>query len=233
MLKQITKLLVIQDRDSKIKSLQHDLDKIPRDAAAIKQRLVTAMENLAKAKLTMQENEVAIKKIDLDRKVRKTTIERLTTQQFETKKNDEYATLGSEVIRYQDMVDELETQELECMEKSDDLKATQADAESKLSKTKENMAEEVKALTSRKATNSVRIEELKVERAELIKSIDAGLASMYERVFTKKGENAIAPLEGNKCGSCHMKVIADTVSRTINEKEVSQCDNCAAFLYSV
>lgn len=95
------------------------------------------------------------------------------------------------------------------------------------------MADEVKALTVRKAQNSSRIEELKAERAELIKPVDPTLAATYERVFAKKGANSIVPLKGNQCGSCHMKVIADTVNRTINEKEVSQCDNCGAFLYSV
>ncbi len=233
MLKSITELLVVQDRDSKIQALQQELDKIPRDAAAIKQRLVDASEKFTKAKAEMQENEVTIKTIDLDNRVRKDTIQKLTAQQFETSKPEEYTALGAEVIRYQDMVDELETKELECMEKSDRLKAVFTEAETRLIQTKEAMAVEIKALTERKATNSVRIEELKTERAELIKPVSKSLLAMYDRVFAKKGATSIVPLNGNQCGSCHMKVIADTVSRTINEKEVSQCDNCAAFLYSV
>jgi len=233
MLPEIESLLVIQDRDHKIKTLQAEINKIPRDAAAIKQRLDNATELLETAKQAIVENELAIKKIDLDRKVRKDTIEKLNVQRFETKKNDEYAALGAEVTRYQDMVDVLETEEPEYMEKSDALEADLAAAQKQLVNVKASMAAEVKALTEKKVQNTTRIEEVKADRANLVKEIDPGLLATYERVFAKKGNQTVAPLNINKCGGCHMKVIADTVSRTIAEKVVSQCENCGCFLYSV
>lgn len=232
MLPQIESLLVIQDRDHQIQTLTGELEKIPRDAAAIKGRLTEAQEALDAAREGIQKNELAVKKIDLERKTRKNTIERLTTQQFETKKNDEFAALGAEIIRYQDMVDELETQELEYMEQSDDLKSAFSKAEEKLTSIKAGMAEEVKALTEKKNNHSVRIAELKEERAILVKDIEDSTLAMYERVFAKKGNAAVCPLHGNQCGGCHMKVISDTVSKTVQEKELSQCENCGCFLYS-
>jgi len=132
MLPQIESLLVIQDRDHQLQTLKNDLEKIPRDAAAIKERVMQATAELNTAKENVQQNELAIKKIDLDRKTRKDTIEKLTVQQFETSKNDEYAALGAEIVRYTDIVNELETQELEYMEKSDDLTVTLTTAEEKL-----------------------------------------------------------------------------------------------------
>jgi predicted nucleic acid-binding Zn-ribbon protein len=233
MLPQIESLLVIQDRDHKIQTLQIELEKIPRDAAAIKNRLSEAQATLDIAREGIQKNELAVKKIDLDRKTRKNTIERLTTQQFETKKNDEFAALGAEIIRYQDMVDDLETQELEYMEKTDDLTTALNKANEKLTSIKAGMADEVKALTEKKNNNSIRIAELKEERANLVKDVEDTTLTMYERVFTKKGNAAVSPLHDNQCGGCHMKVISDTVSRTIQEKELSQCENCGCFLYSV
>ncbi|MGJ8657510.1 MAG: zinc ribbon domain-containing protein [Akkermansiaceae bacterium] len=233
MLPQIESLLVIQDRDHKIQTLQRELDKIPRDAASIKSRLSEAQTSLVLARENSQKNDLAIKKIDLDRKTRKNTIEKLTVQQFETTKNDEFAALGAEIIRYQDMVNDLETQELECMEKSDELSAILNQATEKLTSIKSGMADEVKALTEKKNNNSARITELNEERAILIKDIEASTLAMYDRVFAKKGNAAVCPLHENQCGGCHMKVISDTVSKTIQEKQLSQCENCGCFLYSV
>ncbi len=233
MLPQIESLLVIQDRDHQIQTLQNELEKIPRDAANIKNRLSEAQADYDLAKEHIQQNELAVKKIDLDRKTRKDTIEKLTVQQFETKKNDEYTALGAEIIRYQDMVDALETQELEYMEKSDDLTTALSTAEKKLTSIKEGMADEVKALTEKKNNHSARIAELSQERSILVKDIDEATLVMYDRVFKKKGNAAVCPLHENQCGGCHMKVISDTVSRTIQEKELSQCENCGCFLYSV
>jgi predicted nucleic acid-binding Zn-ribbon protein len=233
MLPQIESLLVIQDRDHQIQTLQRELEKIPRDAAAIKSRLVEAQSALDTARDSIQQNELAVKKIDLDRKTRKNTIERLTVQQFETKKNDEFAALGAEIIRYQDMVDDLETQELEYMEKTDDLTSAFNKANEKLTSIKSGMTDEVKALSSKKNNNSTRIAELNEERVILIKDVEASTLTMYERVFAKKGNAAVCPLHDTQCGGCHMKVISDTVSKTIQEKELSQCENCGCFLYSV
>jgi predicted nucleic acid-binding Zn-ribbon protein len=233
MLPQIESLLVIQDRDHQIQTLQSELEKIPRDAAAIKGRLVEAQSALDIAREGIQKNELAVKKIDLDRKTRKNTIERLTVQQFETKKNDEFAALGAEIIRYQNMVDELETQELEYMENSDDLISTFTKANEKLTSIKTGMMDEVKALTEKKSNHSIRIAELNEERATIAKDIEDTTLTMYERVFAKKGNSAVCPLHENQCGGCHMKVISDTVSKTIQEKELSQCENCGCFLYSV
>ncbi|MEZ7957911.1 MAG: C4-type zinc ribbon domain-containing protein [Rubritalea sp.] len=233
MLPQIESLLVIQDRDHQIQTLQRELEKIPRDAAAIKGRLVEAQSALDIAREGIQKNELAVKKIDLDRKTRKNTIERLTVQQFETKKNDEFAALGAEIIRYQNMVDELETQELEYMENSDDLISTFTKANEKLTSIKTGMMDEVKALTEKKSNHSIRIAELNEERATIAKDVEDTTLTMYERVFAKKGNSAVCPLHENQCGGCHMKVISDTVSKTIQEKELSQCENCGCFLYSV
>lgn len=233
MLPQIESLLVVQDRDYQIKTLKKDLERIPLDAAAIKDRVMKATAELNTAKENVQQNELAVKKIDLDRKTRTDTIDKLTVRQFETTKNDEYAALGAEIVRYTDMVNELETQELECMEKSDGLAEILAKAEEKLTAVKEGMPAEVKALTEKKNNLTARIAELTEERAILVKDVESGTLAIYDRVFAKKGNAAVSPLSDNLCGGCHMKVIADTISRTIDEKELSQCENCGCFLYSV
>jgi len=233
MLPIIESLLVLQDRDHQITTLQAELDHIPRDAAAIKQRLDDAQKLTDEAREAVQQNELAMKKIDLDRKTRKDTIEKLTVQQFETKKNDEFAALGAEIIRYKDMVDNLETEELEYMEKSDALTSELAKAQETLDSIKAGMADEVKTLSARKTNNASRIAELKEERANLAKEVDPSTRQTYERIFTKKGNATVSPLQHDKCGGCHMKVISGTISKTIDEKELSFCENCGCFLYSV
>ncbi len=233
MLLQIKSLLVIQDRDHKIKSLQLEIEKIPRDAAAIKARLDDAQSKADSARDTIIKNELAIKKIDLERMTRRTTMDRLATQQFETKKSDEFAALGAELIRYQDMVNDLENQEFELMEKSDELALELEKANEKLTSVKASMVIEIKILTEKKANHSIRITELKDERAALSKEIDGTTLAIYDRVFAKKGNTAVSPLHNNQCGGCHMKVIQETISKTIKEEQLSQCENCGCFLYSV
>eukprot|EP00112_Aurelia_sp_Birch-Aquarium-sp1_P008667 Seg19605.1 transcript_id=Seg19605.1/GoldUCD/mRNA.D3Y31 product="hypothetical protein" protein_id=Seg19605.1/GoldUCD/D3Y31 len=232
MLPEIAALLIVQDRDHKIQQLEKELEKIPRDAENAKLRYKGDAEAVANAKTAQQENAVAIKGVELDIKTRKDTIAKLKTQQFETKKNEEYTALGAEVIRYTDTVDELETQELELMEEADTLTEKLKQAEEKLVITKQHVEEELAQLKERSTQSKARLTEQKAERKDLVKDVNPSLLAMYDRLFKTKGNGAVSPLVGNQCGGCHMKVVPATVSKAIAEEEVTQCENCSCFLYS-
>ena len=83
MLAEIESLLVLQDRDQRILNLQADLKRIPIDQERAKERLANDLDAVAKAKSTVQENEIAIKNIELDIGTRKDTLTKLKTQQYD------------------------------------------------------------------------------------------------------------------------------------------------------
>ena len=75
------------------------------------------------AKKAVQENEVAMKNLEIEIETRNDSIAKLKIQQYETKKNEEFRAMGTEIERYGNEVRELEDQELELMEKGETLKA--------------------------------------------------------------------------------------------------------------
>jgi len=123
MLAEIESLLVLQDRDQRILRLEEDMKRIPENKERAKERLANDLAAVANAKKAVQDNEVAIKNVELDIGTRKSTLDRLKVQQYETKKNDEFTALGNEIVRYNDEVDQFETTELELMETADELRA--------------------------------------------------------------------------------------------------------------
>lgn len=231
MLPEVESLLIVQDRDQKIQALQQELAKIPRDKARAEEKLSSDTLGLANAKSAVQQNEVAIKKLELDIGTRRTTIDRLKVQQFETKKNDEYNTLGDEIVRYTELVDDLETQELELMEKADELRAAQATAAEALAATQKLVDIDLADL-DRKATQAQsRLQEGLEERASLVQKVDDSLLALYQRLLKSKGSDPVAPTKGSQCGGCHMKITATTVVKVQTEKEITQCENCGRILY--
>src|SRR5215472_13299290 len=67
--------------------------------------------------------EVERKKLELDVGTRTESISRLKTQQYQTRKNDEFQALGHEIERYENEVRKLEDEELELMIEADKLKS--------------------------------------------------------------------------------------------------------------
>ena len=123
MQKTVEKLIVIQERDQKIRDLNTELQRLPAEEEQARARLAGDTAAVEAAKKAIQENEVAMKNFELDIETRKDTIAKLKTQQFETRKNEEFTALGDEITRYGDEVTALEDSELELMELGETLSA--------------------------------------------------------------------------------------------------------------
>ena len=125
----ITGLLSLQERDLRLQELRKELERIPQEQGLARERLAAHQQAVDDAKASLQENEVAIKGVELDVGTRRESITRLKQQQFETRKNEEYQALGVKVIHYTKEIDGLETRELELMERGDQLRNSLQEAE--------------------------------------------------------------------------------------------------------
>jgi predicted nucleic acid-binding Zn-ribbon protein len=232
MLEDVRSLLVLQDRDRRLLSLAKDLEKLPQDEARAKGKLADDNKAVQVANEALVECELQLKRIELDVGARKTTIQRLKVQQFETRKNDEYQALGNEVVRYEKEVDELETKELELMEKIDQLRATLKEAEAKRAKTQVLVDEDLVAIRQRAERITQEQTELTAERDQLATAIPESILPLYQRLMKTKAGLAIAPMHEGKCGGCHMKLIASTVVAVQTGKELARCEDCGRILYA-
>jgi len=229
----IPKLLQLQERDQRIRQLQKDLKDVPNQQTRAKMQLAGDQAAVDAATQAAKETEVKIKSIQLEVQTRQTTIKRLQDQQFETRKNDEFAALGHEIKRYQEDVTKLEDGELEQMELLEGNKATLKDAQAKLGETQKRVNEELKTLDERAETIKKRLEELSGERKELSTPIDEDTLDLYTRIFTKKGDAAVVPMENAQCGGCHMKVVIGVIQSLKQSESITQCESCGRILYMV
>lgn len=231
MLPSIQALLVLQDRDRRLKALSEDLARIPKDETRAKDRLAGDTEAVRKAKEAVMANEVEIKKVEMDIGTRRTTIQRLKTQQFETRKNDEFQALGHEISRYEKDVDTLETRELELMEKADCLRAVLQQAEADLARTQKLVDEDLATLIDRRKRIEAETLEVQAERDTLAAAAPASMLPLYERLLKTKNGLAVVPVSGGKCTGCHMKLVASTLVKVNANTEGIQCESCGRLLY--
>lgn len=229
----VKQLLALQDTDQKIQALESELVRIPQLQEAAKERLAKDTKSLATAKSNFQANEIEIKNVELDIGTRKNTIDRLKNQQFETKKNDEYTKLGQEVIRYEKEVDELETLELELMEKADDLRSKISDAEQNLAQTQGLVDEEIAELQTLLDDRKIELVETKTARETLVTQVDdEDLLDTYHRLYNKRESQAVVRVTSERiCTSCHIQVTPATFALAQSGTAIAHCDNCSAILF--
>lgn len=232
MLAALEDLVVLQHRDQEILALEKELAQLPHSEKKAKAKLSDAQNAVQNAKSALQQNELAIKNLELEIGTRKNTLARLKEQQFETRKNEEYQAIGNDILKYEGQIDELETQELEAMEESDSLQKILEKATAKLSEDEGEVAKELTALQSQATERTGRLNELKESRPALAQPIDEGLLATYERLFATKDALAIVPVnEAKQCQGCHVKVTPVVYSQVMADKTPTQCDNCGRILY--
>jgi len=228
----LQQLIYLQDFDQQISDINADLIRIPQLQEGAKDRLAADTAALEKAKMAYKENEVAIKNVELDIGTRKDSIAKLKTQQFETKKNEEFTKIGEDIIRYEEMVDELETNELELMELADGHREKIAAAEDALGKTQKLVDEEIAELGERLKDREASKAKLSEQRALAAAEIDEDLVSDYERLFKKHDGKAVCQVTPEKqCTGCHVKVTPTTFAAAKTDATIAECDNCGAMLY--
>lgn len=231
MLPEVEKLVIIQDRDLKIAAIRKELDQMPLEEDDVREKLASDQRSVEAAKLAVQENEVAMKNLELDIQTRQDSIAKLKVQQFETRKNDEFQAMGQEIENYGKEVRELEDQELELMEVAEQLKTKLDQAESGLAASQELVDEELTDIETRRKNLGVEQAELEVSRAKEAEGVEPDTLDIYNRLIKSKGGLVVVPLEDGQCKGCHVKVIKSTVVSVKAEKEVTHCENCGRILY--
>jgi len=231
MLPQIEKLIVIQHRDKNIAVLEKKIANVPLAEADLRDRVSKQKAAVSTALSAVQEVEKAIKKLELDVQTRRATIEKLKVQQFQTKKNEEFQTMGAEIKRYEADVTTLEDQEIELMEKSEGLREVLLQAREELSDSEAFVDSDIAALHQSLANWQKEMAEEIKARGKVEALLDDDLLSDYRRIFKSKHGNAVVGLVDSQCSGCHMKVTKSTQMKVKAEQELTYCENCGRMLY--
>lgn len=229
---ELEQLLVLQDRQQKIKQIQTETRTLPQQRKALESQLAASVAALESAKQSLRQIEVDRKRLELDADTRRDSIAKLRTQQYETRKNEEFRAIGSEIERYERDIREIEDRELDLMEQAEKVKVQVAGEEKTAAAAKDSVARQLSDLEQKTTALNSRLEELTREREALAASIDEDLLSRFDRLFASKGDAAVVALEHEVCTGCHMKVTTQTAHRVKGGKEIVSCEQCGRILYS-
>ena len=229
---ELEQLLILQDRQQKIKQIQTETKTLPQQRKNLETQLAATLAGLETLKQKGRQLEVERKNLELDAGTRSDSIARLKTQQYETRKNEEFRAMGNEIERYEKEIRKIEDQELELMDQSEKLKVEIGGEEKKSLSARESVARQMADLEEKGKALETRLQEITKDRDELASRLDEDLLSRFERLFASKGDAAIVALQHDVCTGCHMKVTAQTAVRVKGGKEIASCEQCGRILYT-
>lgn len=227
----IEKLLILQDRDRKIRRLQGELAHIEPEQNMLRQKGAAAQTHLEQARNHVKQLESNRKALELEVEEKKQLIIKYANQQFQTRKNEEYQALSHEIQMCKEAIAEIEDREIAIMEEmelaqKEVIRATQAAQE-----TARVANEQVSQLQARGENLRKEVQELTANREELAAAVEEGARNRYERLSRSKGENVVVGVQHGVCGGCHMRLPPQLIVACQARKELVTCSNCGRIVY--
>lgn len=229
----IEQLLVLQDRDQRIKSHRAQEKAVPTERAALEAKREATKAAFETLRDQSKHNEVERRKLEVEAQTKRDSIAKYRTQQTQTRKNEEFQALIHEIQAAETEIRAIEDRELDLMEAAEKLGVELKAGDAELKHANESIARQLKDLDDKAANLAKRLAELAVERETLASAVDPDTLSLYERILKSKGDVAVVPIEHEICQGCHMKTPGTTVSLVRAGEELVQDPNCGRILYRV
>jgi predicted nucleic acid-binding Zn-ribbon protein len=231
MLDTIEKLLILQDRDRKIRRIQGELAHIEPERHILKAKATAAQADLENAKVRVKQIESDRKNLELEVETKKDMISRYANQQFQTRKNEEYRALAHEIDTCKAEIFKIEDREIELMEQAEATQQEVVQTTRAANEMRKLVDDQVAQLNAREANLKKELADLEVNREDLAAAVGESTRARYERLLRSKGESVVVGVQHGVCGGCHMKLPPQLLVTCQAEKEVVTCSNCGRILY--
>jgi len=231
MLQEIEQLLILQDRDRKLRLLRQEQKAAPLERKALEEKLANAQKQLDAVRVKSKEIEVERKKLENEAQLVRDRIAKYQAQKFQTRKNEEFAALSHEIERGEKDVQAIEDKELDLMEAAEKQRAIITAAEKEFAAVKAQFEKQSVDIDTKITALAKQVGEVETERKQLVAGIDEDLRDTYEHLIKTKGGEAVVALQHEVCSGCHMKVTPTTSSIARARKQIAHCENCGRILY--
>jgi uncharacterized protein len=229
---ELQQLVALQNLDTRIRTLEKQLEAIPERRAEIEREFdqrafeIRALENRrdeAKHTRARLENEA------MEQKGR---AERADRNLMSSKKQDEYTAAIREADAARKQISALETQILEQMEileqaesalkeRADEIATLNSDRESRLS-----------AFDTDTNKQSEDLKLARLEREQLFGALPKTMSGLYARISARIRDGvAVAEARNGACTACFMALRPQMMAEVRRGVEVITCDNCNRILY--
>ena len=229
----LEKLLILQDRDAKRLSVEAQLKAVPRDIAAVENKITSEKGAIETARLELRELESHKKIIETEIGSAEGKLAKYRTQQSLVRKNDEFQALGHEIETTQATIGDWEGKELELMYKIDEAKKKFAAAEAELKANIAGHEARIRTLKEREISLAAELKSAQGDVAGARAPVGELELKLYDRIATK-GLPAVVPIRGGKCGGCHLKVSNEVESAArgkASDGKLATCDQCGRLVY--
>lgn len=211
--------------------IQGQIDRCPRQIAAGETQVQKCRQAVTDAVDAIKRTKYAADQKQKQLKEREDRLDNLQGKLNAASSNREYDLLKEQIAADKQANSVLSDEILELLERIDQLEIDRVARESEVVDRVAEHETMVKTVGERLESLKGDLERVEAERVEAEALVPAGAKQEYDRLVAARGEEALAPVDGDTCGGCYQMLTTQVINR-IRLSQLVRCPACNAFLYS-
>ncbi|HAY81668.1 MAG TPA: phospholipase [Planctomycetaceae bacterium] len=144
--------------------------------------------------------------------------------------NKEYQAIKEQIAADEQANSVLADEILEALEKLDELEADVNTAADVVAKSKDELEKVQQKVSKEQSGLESELARVSDELSQAEAKLPADFRTEYQRIVSKRGEEALAPVDGETCGGCYTTLLPQMYNDLLMEKPVF-CKSCGCLLY--
>ena len=222
----------IQEWDREIYLLRGILEEIPSELSELNRVFESAKSELARLQEDLKGLQLKQKEKEMELLTKEQNIKKYEAQLTQVKTNKEYGSLQSEIVSLKADNSLLEEAIINLIDQVEGFQSRMDAQRKKLSQCESALQEKKGELDQKGKEIEQKIGALQGQKREKIKAVNPEVATLYERIVTKKRGLAMVKVDDEVCPACQMQLRPQVVNEVKMKERIILCDNCSRILYT-
>lgn len=232
-LQTLAALVAVQKLDTAAESVRRRLAELPLAEQAIERQIAAGTAEVERAKVLLAANQH--ERRELEKRVAgvDSRMSRFDDHKAAVKTNQEYTALLHEIAIAKAEKDTLEEQILVLMEAADTLTGAVQAATGTLTAIKTAGDAERARIAAERGALEADVARLRAQKVDAVVGLDKAVLARYEKLLEQRKMLAVAPIDGELCTACHVRLRPAVIQVVRRNSEIVACDSCQRLLYAV
>ncbi len=229
---ELQQLVALQNLDTRIRTLEKDLEAIPERRAEIEKEFDQRAFEIRALETQRDEAKHTRARLENDVTEQKGRVERAERNLMSSKRQEEYTAAIREADAARKQISAFETQILEQLESLEQAEAALNERADEIASLNSDREARLSAFDLETGKQSEELKTAHAERDQLFAALPKPMSALYQRISKRIRDGvAVAEARNGACTACFMALRPQMMAEVRRGIEVITCDNCNRILY--